>query len=550
MQPDTIIIGSGAGGLAAALCLARAGRKVLVLEQHTVPGGWCHSFFLNGHRFSPGVHYIGQMGKGESTRELYEGLGVANDLVFFRMNPAAYEHCWIGEHRVDMPAGIGALSAQLAERFPHERERLKRYLRTVQRVADQLQVIHRMSGFWDHVTIPFRTRHLGKYGLFSLKRVIDWHLKDPLLKAVLNVQCGDHGLPPALAPFPLHAAVMQHYFDGAYYPMGGGAGIVKAMTTAIKKHGGVVRTGTGVKRILIEGEGKGRRAVGVELANGERIMAATIISNADPHKTYLGMVGKEHLEPKLIRKLEATRYSVTSIMLFITVDMDVRAAGLDSGNIWMLRTADMEELFRDLSRTDILTDEEFPGAFISCPTLKDPTSFNGRYHDIEMVTYLDYTAFERFSGLGERTPEYLAWKERIMEKMLNMLERALPGVRGRIVQAQIGTPITNEHYVQSTRGSVYGTERTLKHIGPFAYTPRAPIANLYLTGASTLTHGVAGASISGVVTAAVVLGCKKDDLLRPDPAQHLRILDAEDPATWPEWVHAKRADRKRRFKEM
>ncbi|MBK6344052.1 MAG: hypothetical protein IPF41_16140 [Flavobacteriales bacterium] len=62
---------------------------------------------------------------------------------------------------------------------------------------------------------------------------------------MLNVQCGDHGLPPALAPFPLHAAVMQHYFDGAYYPMGGGAGIVKAMTTAIKKHGGVVRTGSG-----------------------------------------------------------------------------------------------------------------------------------------------------------------------------------------------------------------------------------------------------------------------------------------------------------------
>ena len=93
MNPDTIIIGSGAGGLSAALCLARAGKKVLVLEQHYVPGGWCHSFFLNGHRFSPGVHYIGMMGEGESTRELYEGLGIANDLVFFRMNPAAYEHC-------------------------------------------------------------------------------------------------------------------------------------------------------------------------------------------------------------------------------------------------------------------------------------------------------------------------------------------------------------------------------------------------------------------------------------------------------------------------
>ena len=94
---DTIVIGSGAGGLAAALCLSRAGQKVLVLEQHDVPGGWCHSFQLNGHRFSPGVHYIGLIGDDQSTSKLYSGLGVANDLVFFRMNTKAYEHCIIGD---------------------------------------------------------------------------------------------------------------------------------------------------------------------------------------------------------------------------------------------------------------------------------------------------------------------------------------------------------------------------------------------------------------------------------------------------------------------
>src|SRR5258708_11013790 len=98
---DTIVIGSGAGGMATAVCLSRAGQKVLVLEQHYVPGGWCHSFYLNGHRFSPGVHYMGLLDEGDSTSQLYEGLGIANDLVFFRMNPAAYEHCRIGDERID-----------------------------------------------------------------------------------------------------------------------------------------------------------------------------------------------------------------------------------------------------------------------------------------------------------------------------------------------------------------------------------------------------------------------------------------------------------------
>lgn len=119
---DSIIIGSGAGGLSAALCLARAGQKVAVIEQHYVPGGWCHSFYINGHRFSPGVHYIGLVDKGQSTSNLYEGLGIANDLVFFRMNPKAYEHCWIGEHRIDMPADVKCLYESLAERFPKEKK--------------------------------------------------------------------------------------------------------------------------------------------------------------------------------------------------------------------------------------------------------------------------------------------------------------------------------------------------------------------------------------------------------------------------------------------
>lgn len=119
---DTIVIGSGAGGLTTALCLARAGQKVLVLEQHYVPGGWCHSFYLNGYRFSPGVHYIGMLEKGESTSNLYESLGIANDLVFFKMNPLAYEHCWVGAERIDMPAGIDNLRESLSRRFPAEKK--------------------------------------------------------------------------------------------------------------------------------------------------------------------------------------------------------------------------------------------------------------------------------------------------------------------------------------------------------------------------------------------------------------------------------------------
>jgi len=542
---DTIIIGSGAGGLSAALCLSRAGQKVAVIEQHYVPGGWCHSFYIDGHRFSPGVHYIGGLDKGESTSNLYEGLGIANELVFFRMNSAAYEHCWLGDNRIDMPAGINRLCESLSKRFPAEKKGIKKYLELVEKVSKQIQLIPKMNGLWDNITIPYRTRHLGKYGLFSLKRVIGWHIKDPLLKKVLNIQCGDHGLPPAKASFPFHCALMDHYFNGGFYPMGGGAAIVKAMTSAIKKYGGEIHTGQGVKKIIVEGDKK-FRAVGVELQNGEQIRAKQIISNADPSATYK-LVGHENLSSKLLKKLTGTRYSVTSLMFFLTVDMDIRKAGLDSGNIWFMPNKDMDEIYDDLTKVDILKTDEFESLFISCSSLKDPLSFNGKQHTIEVVTFIDYDSFKIFkTECLENDEKYREIKERLSQKLLTTLKRILPAVHENIVKMEIGTPITNEHYINSTNGNVYGTEKGFWQTGPFSFSTKSEIENLFMCGASIISHGVAGASYSGVRTAAAILGCAEEDLLKKDEAQELRIYDAEDSSQWPEWMLQRLAEKKKR----
>ena len=551
MQKRIIVIGSGAGGLAAALCLARAGHQVSLLEQHYVPGGWCHSFYLNGQRFSPGVHYLGRVGKGMTTSTMFEGLGIANDLVFFRMNPKGYEHCLIDGQRFDLPAGPQQLFESLAARFPREKENLRKYLKLVDQVSKQLYLIPQMNGFWDNVTIPFRTAQLGKYGLFSLKRVINWHIKDPLLKQVLNVQCGDYGLPPALASFPLHCAAMDHYIEGGYYPMGGGAAIVKAFTRAIRKHGGEIRTGEAVKRIIVEKQGKDRRATGVILASGEIINADIVVSNADPGKTYLEMVGIGNLSKKMHSRLLKTRYSVTSLILFLTVDRDLRKAGMDSGNIWVMPEGDLDNLFETMSTDDILSGDHFPGFFVSCSTLKDPPSFNGRYHNLEVITFLDYKTFRSFAGEDiARSPEYLKYKDRLAQKLLNSLERVVPGVKDHVVQMDLGTPITNEFYVNGTAGNSYGTEKTLKQIGPFAYNMRSEIDNLYLCGASILAHGVSGSTNSGIATAAKILGCTPDDLIRPIEGQQTRVYEAEDPSDWPEWIRQKMQMKQRGFKEI
>lgn len=544
---DTIIIGSGVGGLATAICLARAGQKVVVLEQHYVPGGWSHSFTLNGHRFSPGVHYVGLIDDGESTNDLYRGLGIANDLVFFRMNPQAYEHCLIGDETINIPAGIDNFKKALSIRFPKEEKNINKYLTLVQNVSIELQLMPKLKGWWQKITVPFRTKNFGKFALFPLKKVIGWHIKDELLKTVLNIQCGDHGLSPNRACFPVHCSVMSHYFNGGFYPMGGGGGIVKAMTNGVKRNGGEVRIKQSVEKILI----KNKKAIGVQLKDGQQLFAKTIVSNADPSITYLNMIGKEYLSKNLNKKLEKTKYSVTSLILFLTLDMDVTQFGIDSGNIWMLKDKDMDLHFEDLMSNDVTQGDDFPAYFLSCTTIKDPVSFNGRHHNFEIVTYINYDKLPNFEGENDyHSEEYKVFKEKVIAKFLNNVEKVIPGAKQHIVQVELGTPKTNEFYINSTKGNVYGTEKTLNQVGPFSYKNKSEIENLYLCGASTLSHGVGGATHSGVVTASQILNCEKDDLLILDPNQKIRIYEAEDPTNWPDWVHVKRSDKARKIKDI
>jgi phytoene dehydrogenase-like protein len=410
-----------------------------------------------------------------------------------------------------------------------------------------MQLMPKIRGFKQIITAPFKTKDFVHNAFFSLKRIINRHVKDAKVQAVLNVQCGDHGLPPEKASFIVHSSVMGHYANGGFYPAGGGSGIVKAMTNCIKRYGGNVMVNMNVKKILIENN----TAIGVEMENGEQLFAKAIISNADPSVTYLKLAGRENLSKKLIKKLDNTKYSVTSLILFLTLDMDVTKAGIDSGNTWVFRDENVDGQFAELTSANVAEGDEFPAIFISCTTLKDPVSFNGRYHNFEAVTYIDYNSLPDFKGTEDyHCEEYDVFKQKIIAKFMNTVERIIPGAKQNTVQIELGTPKTNQYYVNSTNGNVYGTEKTLKYVGPFAYKKKSEIDNLYLCGASTLSHGVAGATYSGVDAAAVILNCTREELLIADESQQLRIYDAEDAATWPEWVHKKREDKVRHFKEV
>ena len=160
---------------------------------------------------------------------------------------------------------------------------------------------------------------------------------------------------------------------------------------------------------------------------------------------------------------------------------------------------------------------------------------------------MDHRAFKDFAEEGpDRSPAYQALKDLLMRKMMKTLERVVPGISEHVVQKELGTPLTNEFYINSTNGSVYGTEKVLKQIGPFAFRPKAEIADLYLCGASIQSHGVAGAGYSGVQTAAVILGCRPEELLKTDGPTTVHIYEAEDASDHPDLIKRKMDMRRKR----
>lgn len=525
MNWDTIVIGSGPGGLTAAVALARAGQRVLVLEQHSLPGGWTHSFTLEGYRFSPGVHYLGGLQEGGPLRRLYEGLGVAGELEFVEMNPDGFDHFLIEGIQFDQPRGLDLWIDRLSDAFPHEREGIARYFETITRLVADLEGAEALLQFPQALSLPWRAPHLLRWGFSTLQALLDRTITDPMLRAVLSAQCGNHGLAPSRVSLPVHAAMSAHYFEGAFYPRGGARRIPRAFIRQLQQRGGQIRVGTRVKEILVENG----RAIGVLTSAGERLEAKEVVCNADPAVVFGKLLDEKHCGAQL-RKVRRTKYSVSCLSLFCAVDLDLAGMGFDSGNYWWYRTADVEGLYRTMETTP--PGPDIDGLFLAITSLKDPGHSPPGTHTLEMFTFLPYDPFLPWAGtpLGERGGAYAQLKQVLGERVLRAAENIIPGLRSHVRFLEVGTPLTNDHYCETYRGAIYGAAKTPWQVGPFSFPTRGPVEGLSFCGASTLSHGVAGASLSGLQAAAQVLQVERFEQLLGPTEQPLKLRAAVDPA--------------------
>lgn len=499
-SPHAIVVGTGAGGLAAAAYLARDGFDVLALEQADRVGGFLRPFRRDGYEFDPGLHYVGACRSGQLMHTVLSGLDLDAEAMFCELDPDGYDVFRFPDLEVRACRGLDAYRERLATLFPDDAVGLTRLFtraRGVERVMEAgLHLAEHRSRPGDLAALPslpafLRLRHR------SLADVLAGTLASARARAVLAGQSGDYGLPPSRASAIAALLNLLHYADGAFFPRGGSGALCDVLVGAAERAGARFVTGCRVRRILSDAG----RASGVEVADGRRFMADVIVSDADPTITLGALVGADHLPRAVAEKVQATEPSLGTFSIFLGMRRDLRRHGLGRNNLWLYPTWDLEAIYGPALAGTLSTQ---PGLFLSPNSLKDDS---GRLapagcSTLEITTVVPFSPFRPFLGVpaGSRGPAYTDLKEQIAARMLAVVETMAPGLVGDVVVREYATPLTSVDYVGVAAGGTYGPAATPAQEDGFPTT--TPIRGLFLAGAGVLGVGVAPCLYSGRLAAA------------------------------------------------
>ena len=479
-----VVVGAGISGLSAAALLASRGCKVLVVEAHDRPGGYCTSWTRrvrdrDGVRqrflFDAGVQDISGLAPNRPLRRLLTTLGVED-----RLNWVRVFHRYVQDGLcLDFPKDPAELTEFLCSHFPDDAPGIKKFLAEIAFVyrylhasllenagsissngaaaaTESLLALHDQAARWMHC---------------SYAEMLDTFISSLRLKHLLTTVAEYITDQPECLTVSDMAPLFSYYFEGGFYPAGGSQRLANLLRAVIEEKGGKVRLRTRVTRLLIEDE----RVVGVVTADGAEYRAQLVIANGDVSATLTDLVGQYPLPIRYAQRMRTLRRGPSAILVNLGLNFVPNLP----------------------ARAFVSTDRLHFG--IGNPSIIDPTLAPPGCASLTILCLLAEKEAAEWFDMDKR--RYQNSKNAFADRLIAAAETAIPGLSKGILYRQTAAPPTFTRYTQATNGNIYGAAR-----GQWCPIAKSPVPGLILAGAGCRNGpGIEAAVISGVTAANLVL---------------------------------------------
>ena len=498
---DTIVVGSGMGGMTTATALSRMGHKVLLLEQAQSIGGLTHAFSREGFSWDVGLHYCGTFGHDQPAGRILDWLSGGS--IEFRSVGTVYDILHFpDDFQIPVARPAEAYKMELKDRFPGHAGEIESYFDALLAAEEAVRMVAAERSMPE----PFRSAHrwwnkktIQRWCGRTTGEVITDITTDPKLAVVLSAQWGTYGGKPKEASFGVHATVMGHYLEGAGYPVGGAGAIAKGLVPVIESAGGRALAGTPVSHILIENG----HAVGVRTSAGNEYRAPVIVSAIGAGETVKRLFPAEIGQQDWACEIATFKPSVCHFQVFLGFEGDSAKRGAGRSNHWFLESWDTNDAI-----WSVTGNAPIPSMFVSFPSLKDESYDHGpsTRHTGEAMVLADWSSVAEFAegGAEARPADWKAFKQNVESRMMAFFRSKFPALDPLIVYRELGTPLATASFTGHEKDGFYGVETTPCRILSESLNAQTPVRGLYLTGQDVMTPGIAGALWGEMLGAAAI----------------------------------------------
>src|SRR4051794_28029686 len=502
---DVIIIGGGHNGLVSAAYLARAGRKVLVLERRQVLGGAAVTEEINpGFKYSV-ASYVVSLLRPEIIRDLdlpRHGLEILPLDGTFTPMPSG-DYLWrVNDHAKTRRevARHSKLDAEAYEEYGKAMIEMGRFVKPILNMTPPDPTSLNPRGLMDLAFLGRRFQALSdqdKYNQVQLMTMsavdfLDQWFETDVLKATMSAS-GIIGTFLGVRSPGTAYVLLHHYMgeiDGAFRSWGlsrGGTGAIsEAIAGAAREAGGEIRTEATVSKIIV----KDGAAVGVVLDNGDYVTSSAVSSSVDPHLTFLKMVGPEHLPTELVDDVRRYKFRGSSGKVNLALDAlpdftalpgpgaHLRGAISISPSVDYMERAYDEAKYGRYSRR--------PYIDIVIPSLTDPSVAPPGKH--VMSCFVQYAPYKLAEGNWDDQ------REAFGDTVIDTIAEHAPNIKNIIRGRQVLTPLDLEREFGLTEGNIFQGELSLEQLFFLRPVPgwaqyRTPVKNLYMCGSATHPGG-------------------------------------------------------------